>query len=76
MWELNRTIPAPERALHQFGGTIDGAQIEIKVYRIDGKYKLNQAYPARGEGVTGNTANGKVATGPNKAKRWKGTMTS
>lgn len=66
------TRPAPsERALHRFGKTIDGVQIEVKAYLKDGEYVIDHAYPAGGEGVTRNTTNGRIDVKPSKAKQWK-----
>lgn len=72
MTEPDWTIPAPsERALHRFGKTLDGIQIEVKAYKHDGKYVIDQAYPVGGEGVTRNTADGKIDVKPSRTRQWR-----
>lgn len=72
MTDPDWTIPAPsERALHQFGRTVDGVQIEVKAYKTDGKYTIDRAMPIGGEGVTRNTPDGRVEVKSNRSKQWK-----
>lgn len=64
--------PAPnERALHQFGKTVDGVQVEVKAYLADGEYVIDQAYPVGGDGVTKNTSTGKIDVKPSRSKQWR-----
>ena len=72
MTEPDWTRPAKdERALHQFGRTVDGVQIEVKAYKVDEKYVIDQAYPVGGKGVTRNTPDGKIDVKFSKSKQWK-----
>lgn len=76
---INRTIETPDwhidapdpRALHRFGKTIDGVQIEVKAYLQDGEYVIDRAYPVGGEGVTRNTENGRIDVKASRSKKWR-----
>lgn len=76
---INRTIKTPDwhidapdsRALHRFGKTIDGVQIEVKAYLQDGEYVIDRAYPVGGEGVTRNTENGRIDVKASRSKKWR-----
>lgn len=67
-WKMH---PDNDRALHRFGGTINGVQIEVRAYLTNGQYVIDHAYPVGGEGVTKNTDTGKINVKPSKAKRWR-----
>ncbi|QSY58710.1 EndoU domain-containing protein [Bifidobacterium imperatoris] len=67
-WEIH---PDNDRALHRFGGTVDGVQIEVKAYLVGGQYVIDRAMPIGGAGVTRNTPTGKIAVKRSKAKQWR-----
>ena len=62
---------ANDRSLWRFGKTVDGVQIEVRAYRRSGRFFVDHAYPAGGEGVTRVTRNGRIVVGPKRSGHWK-----
>ena len=62
---------ANDRSLWRFGKTVDGVQIEVRAYRRDGRFFVDHAYPAGGEGVTRVTGNGRIVVGTSRSGHWK-----
>ena len=62
---------ANDRSLWRFGKTVDGVQIEVRAYRRGGRFFVDHAYPAGGEGVTRVTRNGRIVVGPKRSEHWK-----
>ena len=62
---------ANDRSLWRFGKTVDGVQIEVRAYRRGGRFFVDHAYPAGGEGVTRVTRNGRIVVGPKRSGHWK-----
>lgn len=64
--------PPNPRAMYLFGKTIDGVQVEVGAYLVDGwKYVIDRAYPRGGVGVTRNVKGRKIDLPPSKGKHWR-----
>lgn len=86
-WDENRVIESIRQVMENpdwvhsgktgrdmclFGAVIDGVQVEVGAYRVDGwKYVIDRAYPRGGKGVFRNTKDGRIEIPTSKGRNWR-----